>query len=397
MIRGGEFFLILAVAACGPGKQPPVADQPRPGSLIGNKQPVARTPGAIGFGFDNDPTAVNVWSFTPDLTAFERDQVDFDVAVARHRPIDPLHRVDQHAHGYTWFGEIGDVGSAVFVVSDKNTVSGSINTGKQLFQVIPIRNRHFLVERRLTGLPLEHPRDFARRPVGRIPPLPPTPTHKAMKYSRTMIGVAFAYTRAVASKVGDIDTLLEFAIGQANLTNLLSNVPIWFTVEGSYQDPYTEHPDFATNVDRFATPGDDYLDNIHTVREHNGDLAVLLIDGSGLPYQYRGLSASIMASADEAFAVVDFRYITYYTVVHELGHLMGLRHDFGSDAEVTPFADGHGFRAATWRTMMATACPDDGCPRVARWSNGANGWGDEHSDSARVLGVTKDVVTGYRQ
>src|SRR5262249_22892410 len=62
---------------------------------------------------------------------------------------------------------------------------------------------------------------------------------------------------------------------------------------------------------------------------------------------------------------------------HELGHLMGARHDWvADDTNNSPYTYNHGFVMATptapaepWRTVMAYDCPPPGCPRVPYFSN----------------------------
>jgi len=85
------------------------------------------------------------------------------------------------------------------------------------------------------------------------------------------------------------------------------------------------------------------------------DLAALIVDQA----DYCGLADAIMADASTAFAVIYHDCATgYYSFAHELGHLMGARHDEQNDPSV-PFSYGHGYRhdlAPSWRTIMAYDC-----------------------------------------
>jgi hypothetical protein len=62
------------------------------------------------------------------------------------------------------------------------------------------------------------------------------------------------------------------------------------------------------------------------------------------------------------------------TFAHEIGHLIGCRHDEGSDPSNTPYAYGHGYTvnnptSGSWRTIMGTYGSCNGCPRNPYWSN----------------------------
>src|SRR5207237_4622577 len=91
-----------------------------------------------------------------------------------------------------------------------------------------------------------------------------------------------------------------------------------------------------------------------------------------------GLADAIMATASTAFAVVHYDCATgYYSFAHELGHLMGARHDVHHDSSTTPFAYGHGYEhpsstaSQVFRTIMAYACdaPAVCNPRIQYWSS----------------------------
>jgi hypothetical protein len=97
---------------------------------------------------------------------------------------------------------------------------------------------------------------------------------------------------------------------------------------------------------------------------------VLLIYETGVC----GIAAGIGVTAANAFCVVS-TYSTCatsnYSFGHEIGHLLGCRHDPYVDNNTTPFAYGHGYvnPSNTWRTIMAYVNACGSCPRLQYWSN----------------------------
>jgi hypothetical protein len=91
-----------------------------------------------------------------------------------------------------------------------------------------------------------------------------------------------------------------------------------------------------------------------------------------------------------------------YSLAHEIGHLIGARHDLALDDTMAPFPYGHGFVSGTkWRTMMSYKDSCDGCPRLPIWSSplvmvrGVRA-GDEKSDNARAIAGRAAVVAAFK-
>jgi hypothetical protein len=97
---------------------------------------------------------------------------------------------------------------------------------------------------------------------------------------------------------------------------------------------------------------------------------------------------------------------------HEVGHLLGLRHDPDTDSETEPYAYGHGYVYAQggtkWRDVMAynveSICGAyPGCQRIPNFSNpdvdydGVPTGTNAESDNARVLEERICTVAAFRQ
>jgi hypothetical protein len=115
------------------------------------------------------------------------------------------------------------------------------------------------------------------------------------------------------------------------------------------------------------------------------------------------LSTRVGADADEAFVVVHHSCAALtYSIAHEVGHIIGARHDLSLDKNVTPFAYGHGFvNGKKWRDIMSYKASCDGCPRVPIWSNPTIKFkgdpaGTLDADNSRVILEQAERVSKFR-
>jgi hypothetical protein len=216
-----------------------------------------------------------------------------------------------------------------------------------------------------------------------------TPHSGAAARQPVVIDLMFAYTQRAAGYYAEIERdLLALAVEEANNSFLLSNLGhIELRMVHAYQTDYTEHG--AVHFDhvwRLADKGDGYLEEVHTLRdEHRADVVILLVDDpSGC-----GLATRVAADADEAFAVVHHECAAAsYAVAHEIGHLIGARHELS-------YANG------TWRDIMGYKESCGGCPRVPVWSSptvrvGGEPAGTAVLDNARIIAERAWRVAAFR-
>ncbi len=218
----------------------------------------------------------------------------------------------------------------------------------------------------------------------------------------TVITLIIAYTKLAALHYSDIEKdLILLAVEEANQSfrnSGISNVEVKLVY--SYQTKYVESGGHFDHVTRFADKHDGQMDEIHHLRDrHRADVALLVVhDPVGC-----GLAAGVAVTEDRAFAVVHHECAANsYSLAHEIGHLIGARHDAGIDNSIAPFPFGHGFVNGTkWRTMMSYEESCSKCPRLPVWSNPdilvrGETAGSEASNNARVIREQAKRVAGFR-
>ena len=217
-----------------------------------------------------------------------------------------------------------------------------------------------------------------------------------------VIDVIVAYTKKAASNYIDVKReLVELSIEEANESFRASGIgQVKLRLVHAYQTDYVEEGAHFDHVWRFADKGDGYMEEIHPLREkYKADVAILVVDDP----KGCGLATRIYADPDEAFAVVHHECAAAtYSLAHEIGHIIGARHDLNLDKNVTPFPYGHGFVNGTkWRDIMSYKESCGGCPRLPVWSGPkvlvkGEVAGSAELDNARVIAEQAARVAAFR-
>jgi hypothetical protein len=213
------------------------------------------------------------------------------------------------------------------------------------------------------------------------------------------IDIMVIYTELVAAHSGDINALINACIqstedGLAN-SNVSASVNLLHLEETAYDETWN----IVTDYNRLVNPADEWLDEIHDLRdEYGADVVVLLIDSAG--GGYFGLANVEVNEADAFAVVVDNTAVGNYTFAHEVGHVIGGRHDNDNEEDPRAYAHGYKYSPAYWRTIMAVYDPY--VYRINYWSNpdktyggvamGTSNW----NDNARVWDERASTVAGFR-
>ncbi len=225
------------------------------------------------------------------------------------------------------------------------------------------------------------------------------------------IDVLVAYTAQAeteASGYSNIDDEIALAIEDTNAAYEASDINQRIYLAGTKKYDYAETT-YEADVDRFAGSSDGYMDDIHALRDAKAaDAVVLMVSNTW----YCGLADGIMDAPSEAFesdafAAVAVSCATWnHSFAHELGHLMGARHDTYMDPSGTAYAHGFVDPANHFRTVMAynNACAAAQAYCV-RWGvfSGPNVTVDGHAagsatsqDNVRRLTDSALVVSRFR-
>lgn len=223
-----------------------------------------------------------------------------------------------------------------------------------------------------------------------------------MAEKKITMDVMVLYTKQVVAKYIDVEKdLIALGIEQANKSfanSGLGHIKLRL-VHGQqvdYDEANGEHFDHLYRmVDGMAG-----FTKVRALRnEMRADVVALVVDDpSGC-----GLSTRVAADADEAFVVVHHSCAALtYSLAHEIGHIIGARHDKALDQNTSPFPYGHGYvNGSKWRDIMSYKSSCNGCPRLPFWSNPAikimgERAGTIETDNARVILEQAERVSRFR-
>ena len=325
--------------------------------------------------------------------------------------------VVQRDGSIAWRGEVEETGErALLMVWGNALLTGYFAYDGTIYTVESLGGGlHALAEMDRHKLPLDHPAD-ATRDSAQIPvrteaetprPIQPEPTiaplseqtRQALEAKNIIIDVMILYTGNVTKHyVRDPEDLLALAIEEANESfrnSGLGNIKLRLVhtqlikYDGSEGDQFNHLYRMVDGIGVFK--------DVKKLRnEKNADIVGLIIDNpSGC-----GQSTRIGASSDEAFFVVHHACATVtMSIAHEIGHILGARHDRFVD-ESDSYAHGY-VHGTKWRDLMSYNKGCGNCPRIPHWSNprikyNGEATGTHAADNARLILETADRVANFR-
>ena len=334
--------------------------------------------------------------------------------------------------GHSWEGRPldGGPGHAAFVVrGDK--VYGSVRRPGSNLQIRPDPAGGHRVEELDEAAWPDDAQDFETvwSPEGAAPEASPRAPVPAGATSE-LIDVLVVYTEAARVGAGGlqaIQALIDLAEVETNASYANAGIDQRIRIVHSEELVYAETGDSGLDLSRIRGTTDGFLDDVHAVRDAYGaDVVSLWLDDTG--GCGRGYLMGVVSSgfASSAFNVCKVSCATgNLTFGHELGHNMGLRHDwYVDDTSGSPYTYNHGYAypAGGWRTVMAynDRCADamTSCTRLQRFSNPAESEGgvptgvatpgptncvedvvpaaECEADNRTALAGTESTVAGFR-
>jgi peptidyl-Asp metalloendopeptidase len=324
------------------------------------------------------------------------------------------------ARGCTWRGIVVETGeSALLMRWNDGHITGLVGYKGRIYTVASIgEGLHAMVEMDPRQMPPDHaaakptadPRADLRPDApakvaapATLPMVKPLSDaeRKALESKKIVIDVMMLYTKKAASRyVRDPADLLAMAVEQANDTFVnsgLANISLRLvhTQAVDYDESEGEHFDHLYRM----VDGVGAFKDIRKLRdEKKADIVGLIIDdASGC-----GLSTRVAPDSEDAYFVVHHSCASItISVAHEIGHILGARHDRAIDTNDAPFAYGHGYVNGKWRDIMSYQQSCNGCVRIPMWSNPrvfyrGEPTGTEFEDNARVILEQAERVSKFR-
>lgn len=405
-------ILLAPVSHAEPAGLPaPLTDADRPRESILPPAPPHRVP---------TPIVRQTWEIDPPALTARGHITELTVALPDADVTASLTATREDADGFCLTGSLDDdPASFVTVTAHRGlTLVNITSRAHGSWRVRPLGDTYQLQLADMTGVPLCE-QDFAHdvRP-------PHAPAHlfrpdtnasrgvEACPDALDVIDVLFLYTAAAESIAGGqaaIEAEIQMAVDEANLSFANSMVPA--TVRAVHVTPTTfvELGSSSTMLARLRTPGDGFLEDATTLREqHLADIVTLItapVDVCGIANF--GVLQGFTPRPDLGFNVCNVNCITApgYAFTHELGHNLGVMHDWAAEV-CTLGSSGYAKAYADEVGMFQTVVGSSGQTVIPYFSNplvdfmgaptGVSIGNPNPSDAATALMDAVPIVARFR-
>ncbi|GAA1193358.1 hypothetical protein GCM10009664_68070 [Kitasatospora gansuensis] len=220
------------------------------------------------------------------------------------------------------------------------------------------------------------------------------------------IDMAVFYTKEAADKAGGEDKVKAQAKLGVDLTNrgfVNSKLPVRARLV--YAGPAADEPGLPAEQDDLGVYRQWASDNDLWTKYAADDVAVFQSIGTGVGSFVQDPKPS---SAKRMILLMNISYVPNLTLGHELGHNLGLDHDWVTEPEPGKYPYAHGWipPSKKWRTIMAYPGGCAGCERINHYSDaeasyegeplGAPDSAPQPSDAVRMIRKNAAVVAAMQ-
>jgi hypothetical protein len=294
-------------------------------------------------------------------------------------------RFDPNPAGTTWVGHVAGIDhSNVTLVYGDGRLTGSVMAPDATYTIRPAPDGpgatglHIVAEIDQAGFRPEGPMVDIVLPEVAADGL----GTEVQADSADLIDVLVVYTPAAVAWAGStasLESQIALAISQTNTSYANSGVLHRLRLMHTAQVPYTEAASIDTDLSNVRS-GAGGLSGVAALRDAYGaDVVALVRYDASSPYCGIGylMTNPSVSFAGWAFTVTEADCLSNQTLAHEVGHNMGLRHDWYMDSATSPYSHAHGHvntaAGNRWRTIMSynnlCSAQQFNCQRILYWSN----------------------------